>query len=207
MALPPTVPTSFVPKQPVQTTRRASRSGTNLFTFASLALVAIALVGSALTFGYQKFLESSRDRKAEELAAAEATISRASIEEFIRLRNRLSAADGILDQHTALTQYLDVLETSTLESVSFDSLALSIEADRTAKLEMKGSARSFNALAVQSATFAAEKRIKRAIFSDISTTDAGLVGFSLTAELSPDLVIWNGVVAPPAEAATTTPSL
>ena len=86
---------------------------------------------------------------------------------------------------------------------------------------MDGIARSFNALAAQSASIATEKRIKRAIFSDISVNDNGTVGFSLTATLDPRLITLGDAIpgtgaveapaAPAPEAAaapatTTTPT-
>ncbi|MES2994629.1 MAG: hypothetical protein V4681_01150 [Patescibacteria group bacterium] len=204
MALPPTVPTSFVPKQPVATTRRA-RSGVNVFMLVAMIVAGLALLASAGIFGYLKFLESARDAKAEQLREAEASISRATVEEFLRLRNRFSSTGMLLDQHVALSQYFDVLETLTLQSVTFDSLKIATKEDRTATLEMTGSARNFNALAAQSSAFAAEKRIKRAIFSGISTQEKGLIDFTLSAELDPSVLIWRGPVAPPVETVPTQP--
>lgn len=206
MALPPTVPTSFVPKQPVQTTRRAARAGANVFMLIAMIIMVLAIIGAGVTFGYEKVLESMRDKKAQELAAAEASISRAAIDEFLRLHNRLNSTESLLNQHVALSQYLDVLEALTLTTVSFNALDLQVEGDRGATLTMDGTARSFNALAAQSAAFAAEKRIKRAIFSDIKVGAAGGITFSLTAELDPSLVIWTGtpMAAPLTETATTT---
>lgn len=175
----------------------------------SMLLMGIAIAGAAATFGYQLILESVRDRKAEELAAAEASISRTTVDEFLRLHNRLNATEVMLDEHIALSQYLDVLESLTLQTVSFDSLDLVVGTGRVTTVTMEGSARSFNSLAAQSAAFAAEKRIKRAIFSNIGTGETGLVSFSLTAELDPALIAWDGAAAPavPVEtvpAATTT---
>lgn len=53
---------------------------------------------------------------------------------------------------------------------------------------MSGTARTFNALAAQSSVFAGEKRIKRAIFSDIRINDNKSVSFSLEADLDPKLL-------------------
>ena len=75
---------------------------------------------------------------------------------------------------------------------------------------MQGVARSFNALAAESAAFADDKRIKRAIFSAITADKGGLVRFSLRAELDPKILVLEKnaklpAVAPtPANIATTT---
>ncbi len=155
--------------------------------YGGLAILGVAVVGAGLTFGYKTYLESVRDARKVKLEAAEKSINPASVEDFIRLRNRISAASTLLDQHVVTSQFFDVLETLTLQNVRFQSLILSIEPDRTAKIEMHGVARSFNALAAESAAFAGEKRIKRAIFSNITADKNGVVSFSLRAELDPKL--------------------
>lgn len=197
MAIPPTIPTSFVPKQPVQTTRRA-RSGTNLFMFAAFLIAGLSFVAAGAVFGYQKYLEALHEKRAAELKAAEESISRSTVEEFIRLRDRFIATDRILDQHVALSQFLDLLEGVTLQNVQFGTLDIVVEDDRSATISMKGTARNFNALAAESAAFAAEKRIRRAIFSSITVNDNGSVSFSLAAELEPEIVTW---MLSPSEAA------
>lgn len=194
MAIPPTIPTSFVPKQPVQTTQRA-RTGMNVFMLVSFVLAGLALLGTAGVFGYEKYLESAKERKAEELRAAEASISRDTVEEFIRLRDRFASSERLLDEHVTLSQFFDLLESVTLQSVSFTSLDVEVNDDRSATIGMTGVADSFNALAAESAAFAGEKRIRRAIFSDIgASATGGGVSFSLQAELDPRLVVWDTTI-------------
>jgi hypothetical protein len=202
-----------VPKQPVATTRRA-RNGTNLFLLAATVIAGLSILLAAGVFGYQKYLEAAHERKAAALREAEAAINRDTVEDFIRLRDRLIAADTLLGNHVALSQFFNILESATVQTVQFTSLEVTINPDRSAKIAMKGTAATFNALAAESAAFAAEKRIRRAIFSGISAAETGGVTFSLTAELDPRLVVWEGPTAavaapaaPPAEvppAATTT---
>lgn len=192
VALPPTIPTSFVPKQPVTASRRL-RSGANLFLVVGFICLTLSLVGAGAAFGYEKYLEGVRDSKAAALATAEKSINVDMVEEFIRLRNRLIATETLLNQHVATSQFLDVLETRTLQTVRFSSLTFHVNEDRSAEIEMSGTARSFNALAAQSSSFAAEKRIRRAVFSNITVDKDGGVAFRLTADIEPRLVIMNAV--------------
>lgn len=187
MALPPTIPTSFVPKQPVATTRRP-KSGANVFMIIGSAIVIVSLVVAVGTFAYEFYLKSAHTSKAAQLEEAQNAVNIDTVEDFIRLRNRLSATETLLDQHVTLSEFFDVLETRTLQSVRFSGLTVSVDTDRSAEIEMEGVARSFNALAAQSTQFAAEKRIKRAIFSNIAVNPNGTVGFSLTATLDPRLI-------------------
>ncbi|MEK7510748.1 MAG: hypothetical protein AAB582_00730 [Patescibacteria group bacterium] len=207
MALPPTVPTSFVPKQPVATTRRAKRGSGSLFLTISLIVMGLAVVGAGATFAYEQILESVRDKKAAELAAAEASINRETVDEFLRLQARLDATEKLLDEHISLSRFFAVLETLTLQTVSFQSLELSITDTGDTKLTLEGTAQSFNALAAQSAAFAAERRIREAIFSDIRALPTGVVTFSLQAVIHPSLIAWEGTPLAPEQVDTTNTSL
>jgi hypothetical protein len=197
VALSPGMPTSFVPKQPVQTTgRRPMRSGSNIFLIASCIFTGIMLFIAAGVFAYDKYLASTLDKKEIQLAQAQASVNEDTIEEFVRLRDRLSSGKELLNNHVVLSQFFDSLESLTLQNVSFGGMSFIVAGDRTAKLEMDGTARNFNALAAQSNAFAAEKRIKRAIFSGITLNESNQVGFTLTADIDSRLVIEGANGAP-----------
>lgn len=200
MALPPTIPTSFVPKQPVTATKRRS-TGSNPFLALAYIILGLAVIGCGLVFGYQYYLDGVAKKKANDVLAAQNQIDQATVTEFIRLRDRFTAAKDILNRHVVLSQYFDVLENLTLQGVRFNSLKMDVLEDRRARIDMAGTARSFNTLAAQSQSFATDKRIKRAIFSGINVTSKdNSVGFDLTAELDPTLVVANTSAAAPSSA-------
>jgi hypothetical protein len=209
VALPPTIPTSFVPKQPV-TAPRKRVSGANPFLALAYVVAGVAVVGCFAVFGYQYFLDGVAKKKAEAVSAAQQRIDQATVTEFIRLRDRFTAAVSILNQHVVLSQFFDDLERLTLQGVRFSSLKISVTEDRKALIEMDGTARTFNALAAQSSAFASDKRIKRAIFSGINVKGTS-VEFTLNAELDPSLVVASAgsaaavvpITPPPATASTT----
>lgn len=198
MAIPPTIPTSFVPKQPVNTGARRAKSGSNLFLLISLGIAGISVLAAGGTFAYKLYLENLRTEKAAALEAAEEAINMDTVEDFIRLRNRLISAQTLLNQHVYLSQFFDVLEANTLQTVRFNSLAVSVADDRSAEITMDGVARSFNALAAQSEALATEKRIKRAIFSSITVNTNGTVAFKLSAEIDPRLIVSSDSPTPAA---------
>lgn len=187
MAVPPTIPTSFVPKQPLDG-RRRSQGGTNYFLIISLGFLGLAVLAAGLVFGYEYYLKSMKQARAAELAAATAAINEDTVEEFVRLRDRFVSAQELLDKHIVLSRFFSLLESITAVNVRFFSLDLAVGEGGATRIEMEGVARSFNALAAQSAAFASQKDIRRAIFSDISVNQNGTVSFLLTAELDPDLV-------------------
>lgn len=188
VALPPTIPTSFVPKQPVAAPVRRQASGTNIFMLVAGALLLTSIISALGVFGFEMYLKNARDSKAANLAVAQQSVDITIVENFIRLRNRLSAVEQLLNQHVELSDFFTVLEQRTLQAVRFNDLSVSVNDDRSAEIEMSGVARTFNALAAQSNELASEKRIKRAIFSDITVNENGTVGFTLTAIIDPRLI-------------------
>lgn len=187
-------------------------------------LLLVSIIAALGVFGFEAYLKNSRDSKATSLAAAQQSVDITIVENFIRLRNRLTAVEQLLDQHVELSDFFTVLEQRTLQAVRFNDLSVSVNDDRTAEIEMSGVARTFNALAAQSNELAGEKRIKRAIFSDIAVNENGTVGFTLTAILDSRLItsadVLPGIgeaaepetpsvpqapVAPPVSATSTTP--
>lgn len=171
----------------------------------SLVVLGIALAGAGGVFGYEKYLESVRGAKIAELQRAREAINTDTVEGFVRLRNRLSSAGTLVGEHVAVTQFLDVLETVTLQTVRFDTLTYLVHDERTAEVELTGAARTFNALAAQSSAFAAQDDIRRAIFSEITVTQSGAVTFSVVATIDPDLVIMRPSAFADAPAAPAVP--
>lgn len=189
MAVSPSIPTSFVPKQPLDTPRRKQSGGSNLFLLVALIILGVSAATAGAVFGYQKYLESVVELKGAALAKAEAEINRETVEEYLRLERRFDSARALLAGHTGLSQFMRALEEVTLKNVRYDQLMLTVAEDRSAKVELAGSARNFNTLAAQSNAVAADKRFKRAIFSGIAIEQNTTVSFTLSADLSPELVV------------------
>lgn len=208
MAPSPGIPTSFVPKQPVATgpSPRYTRSGGNLFMMIASLVLGLSVVAGIGVFAYERYLSGVRDSKQAEVEQVRENINSEVVEDFIRTRDRFSAAQGLLNEHVAASQFFDLLEALTLQNVRFSGLSFTLSDDRSAKIHMDGTARSFNALAAESSAFASEKRIKRAIFSDITVDPATRnVSFSLDAELAPALLTLSTAATPAfVPAATTT---
>lgn len=189
MAPSPTIPTSFVPKQPVRPAQRFQKSGGNIFLITSLFLLGLSIVGSIGVFAYERYLTGIRNTKSAEVEELQKNIDSAEVEEFIRTRDRFTTARTLLDSHITASSFFDLLETMTLQNVRFDTLSFTLTEERGAEIRMAGAARTFNALAAQSSLFAEEKRIKRAIFSDITVRDDDTVSFTLTADAEPELLL------------------
>jgi len=154
----------------------------------ALVILGLSIVVAGGVFAYEFFLKGSREAKTAQLEAAQKAVNIDTVEEYIRLKNRLGSIETLLNGHVELSEFFTMLETRTLANVRFNSLSVSVAEDRTAEIEMSGVARSFNALAAQSTQLASERRLKRAIFSDIVVNTNCTVGFSLTAVVDPRLI-------------------
>jgi hypothetical protein len=210
VALSPGIPTSFVPKQPVQAPKRKVSAGNNIFLFVSLGVAFAAVVAAGAVFAfdrYQIYVEGTKDAQ---LKAVQTSVNAKTVEDFIRLKNRFVSANSLLDNHLVLSSFFDELEGVTLQNVQFTDLTLTVAGDGTAKIQMNGVAKNFNALAVESNTVAADKKIKRAIFSGIgfdSSTPgtASRIKFQLSADLDKSLIVASaGAASAVAPAATAT---
>lgn len=187
MALPPTIPTSFVPRQPVAP--RASNASFNPFLFIAYIIFFVWLIVAVLVFAYHLYLTRAVAAKSEEVAQVEGSIDQASVTEFIKLRDRFTTSSQVLDRHVVQSKLFDRIEELTVTNVRITKLKVTVQENRTAKLEIAGVARNFNALAAQSSAFAQDKDIRNAIFSGFTLDDKdGTVAFQINADVEPSLI-------------------
>ena len=211
MALPPTIPTSFVPHPSGSTSARADRGSyfdfSGAVVFVCLALFGLAIVGSIATYLYDAYLTRAQTAKDQQVAAAQAQIDQGTIASLITLQGQLTQGKRLLDQHVALSQLLTRIGALTPQTVRYGSLSVLVNADDTATVSLSGIATTFNALAALSANLATEPAIKDAIFSGIGVGKSG-VQFTLSAMVDSALVQipaagFSGTASTPAATSTT----
>jgi hypothetical protein len=202
----------------VQAPKRKVSPGNNIFLIVSLAACGATIVVAGGVFAYGQFLAHVETAKAAELQQAQDAVNNTTIKDYIRLKDRFASGETLLDNHILLSQFFDELEKVTLQSVQFNSLNLTVAGDGTAKIDLSGTAKNFNALAVQSNTIAADQNFKEAIFSGIGFDSGNQIKFKLTANIDPQLIhmtkkqsltlpatpITQPVVTAPVQTATTT---
>lgn len=191
MALPPTIPTSFVPHAASAVQRRFRTDLTGAFGFFAYAVLAITVALALGVFLYGRILASSLSAKEVALKEAQQKIELATVENFVRLRNRLSSSETMLEKHIAFSGFFAALEKALPTTVRFVTLTLTVNDTGAAKIEGTGVAKSFNALAAASNAFANGGYLKDAIFSDISVNKNSSVSFALSATLDPKLIVFT----------------
>ena len=206
MAFSPNIPTSFVPHPASAPSRKFHVDFIGAFGFLSYLILVCVIALAVGIFFYGRLLTATRLAKDAELAQKEAAIDTTTAENFVRLHDRLSSGKALLTNHTAFSGFFAALEAILPSTVRFSTLHLSFGDAGAVTLEGSGVAKSFNALAAASASFAADGRIKNAIFSHLAINKDNSVSFALAATLDQKLVTFS----PPLSASTTastTPSL
>lgn len=189
--LPPTIPTSFVPRAPRAGAQGPGSGFVGAFGFIAYGVLGIVFILAIGVFLYGRTLSSTQASMDTELADAVKGIDSATVEGFVRLRDRLSEGQKLLNEHVAFTGFFSSLEKTLPISVRFSTIRLSLEKGGAPMLEGSGVAKDFNALASVSAAFAEDGRIKSAIFSNITINTDGSVSFKLSALLDPKLVAFS----------------
>lgn len=183
MDLPPTIPTSFVPRPSASTRSGFHLDFTGTYGFIAYGVFVIVFALAISVFIYGRILLAEKTSKDAALVKAESSIDSATVIGFVRLRDRLTSGQTLLQNHVALTGFLAALEALLPSSVRFTSLHVTIDDARKAKLEGTGTAKSFNALAAASTAFAADGRIRGAIFSNIVVNKDDSVSFVISATI------------------------
>jgi hypothetical protein len=191
----PKFQSSFIPKGPLATTATVSSSVSKvsergLLGFLSTIVFIFTVVVAAGVFAYGFYLSSSISKMGSDLDSARTTLNPDSIKELTQLNSRLTLTAGLLNNHTVLSPLFDFLEASTLQSVRFTEFRYE-DTDKGLRLNMKGLARGYSAIALQADILEKSKYIKDPVFSDLSLDDKGNVTFTFSALLDPSVVSYS----------------
>jgi Tfp pilus assembly protein PilN len=189
MALPSTIPTSFVPRSTAQH-RLGSGDFSGVFDFLSYLVLVVVFVLSIGVFVYGRVLTAQLETKNAELDKAEKAIDPETIQSFVQLRDRLAISEGLLKNHVQFSSFFTALESLLPANVRLVSLHMATDDSLVTRVEGTGVAKSFNALAAASSAFASDGRIKDVIFSAITINQDTSVSFSISAKLDQKIVTY-----------------
>lgn len=192
----PKFQSSFIPKGPVsvsheQLANKPKKKG-DLLSTLSATLFVISVLFAIGTFGYNFWLDYSIRNMDAELDRIRATISPETVEEIIRLDNRLISTKELLDKHIALSPVFEFLESSTPSSVRFNGLEYSLT-DKGHEIRLFGEATSYASLALESDVINRSDDFRNTVFSDLNLNQQGNVAFSLSAVLGPEILSYDRV--------------
>lgn len=189
--------TTFIPKKNLATSKvkpaesKKSKARRSLFGVLALLLFVTAVVSTIGVYLYKIRIAAVINSRIESINLAEKAFEPAVILELKKLDIRLRAGTELLNNHVAISDFLESLAESTLPDVSFANFSFSGGGN---EVSMSGEARGYLQIAQQSDIFEDNQYIQNHIFSDFSLTDTGRISFSLQFTLNPELVTFGRTV-------------
>ena len=197
------IKTSFIPKKPIAQAAKASSAryksgGLDITMLIAIVALVIAGVLSGGVFFYHELAVSDADSKREQLQKARGAFEPKLIQELMLLSDRIRVAEGILENHTAPSVFLQALEEDTLTGVQFIDFEYKQKGSDKAVFSLKGKTNSVNSVALQSSRFGESTIIKDPIFSDIDLVKDGVV-FTVKGEIDLTAIRYASVATIPIE--------
>ena len=181
---------SFIPKASLSSASRGG--GVGIFFLLALLMFVMSIISAGAAFGYQRILSSTIANKDADLGRAEGAFNAGTIQDLLRMDNRLTQANALLQKHVAPSAILYFLSTITLERVQLTSFDMTLDKDGGASLSLNGTADSFSSVALQSDQFGSTKVLRDVIVSGVSVNDTGKVSFSVNAIVDKSLTLYSG---------------
>lgn len=187
----PRFQTSFIPKKPIVSQPDRAPSAVNLFSLLATILFIVSLALSGGVFFYKQFIVKQITESKITLERAKDAFEPETINQIIRLDTRLDLGKKLLSSHQSVTPFFDFLSSVTLKTVRFKEFNFAYLAKDKIQVVMKGQARNYAAVALQSDLFNAQKSLKNVIISDMALEAAGTVSFSVSATVDSRLVSYS----------------
>jgi len=190
----PKFQSSFIPKGPIAAASPLAaqyvKPKKTILGLLSSTLFVIAIVLSIGVFGYTYYLRSNIAKMGRDLEAARATLQPDTVKELVNANKRIIGIETLLKKHTALSPFFDFLENTTLKTVRFTDFGYVTDA-KGITIDMKGEARSYTDVALQSDAFNRSGVFKNPVFSNLNLNTKGNVTFSFKAQIDPSTVLYS----------------
>lgn len=192
---------SFIPKKALD---KPIYRGQGFGFFLTISFVALLISGLifAGAYFYEKTLDKNVNQLKESLKRAEDILDLAFVAEIQELGAKIKAAKELLNNYKQTTTIFTFLEQATLQNVRFSSFKFSYSESAnksSAKIEtvaepvvfLKGTARGYTDLALQSREFQKNQYVKSAVFSNFALKEEGLVDFEVKITFDPSYLIYQ----------------
>jgi hypothetical protein len=189
----PKVQTSFIPKKSIES-MSARRIGMGFLSLIALLVFIASIVMAGGVTLYKVSLDKSLIKLNKDLQDNQAAFDTDFIKFIVRLNSRIDTSRVLLKNHVAITPVFDLLSRNTLQSVSFRDFSFKSNPDNSINVSMKGYAKNYPSIAVQSDVFGKTQYLKDVIFSDLNPDTTGNYGFTFSANLDPNLINYKKLI-------------
>lgn len=197
------LPTSFIPKRPVNTEPVAAQPRSRAVGILSFVAV-IIVFATALSYGgvylYEKQLLAQKGKTDVQINDARKGIGTEFLSDMKRLDARISGVSMLLRNHIVVSPIFAALEDTTLRSIQYKSFTYAFVLDPQTKQQMVqvtllGSAKSYSTIALQSDAFTKNNLIKNPVFSNLNVDDkTNAVSFRLVFSVAPSALSYESFI-------------
>lgn len=184
---------SFIPKKPVVGSISGSRSSGGVLYYIGTLVFTVTLLASGAVFGYEFYLNGNIAKMESDLSAARAALQPTLIKDLSRANNRFISAEEILNNHVVISSFFNLLQRLTLQSIRFSAFAYDIKQEGVV-ITMKGEARSYANVALQSKIFSEDPAFTSVLFSDLDLNPKGNVVFTVKATIDPRTISYAAMI-------------
>jgi len=178
-------PSSFIPKKTTQNpTYSTSGSRVNAFLLIAGIIFVITLLSAGGVFLYERYLLSNIEDQKQSLERAREAFQPELIETLAKLDLRLDVAKQLLSEHTTVSPFLELLSKLTLKTVRFEDFEFIRSTEGMVQINMKGVAKSYRSIALQSEEFGESGYIHNPVFSDFKLDEKSNVTFRVALNVS-----------------------
>ena len=193
----PKFQTSFIPKTPISIGSSSAIGKPVYFTVIGILgtlLFTLALILSALGFGYEYYLNKTIVQSTVAIAQSKVAFELDNNQQIIDVSNQLASARVLLDGHVAVSPLFDVLQSTALPTMTFTSLVFDRSNQKTVTISVSGESQNYSSIAEQAHILSETKYFKNISFSDMALADAGKVTFKYRAEVDSSLVSYGSFI-------------
>jgi len=192
--------TSFIPKGQIvdsfQTeNKKTGKIGLLLLISIIIFIVSLILAGGVFLLGQYK--TKTIQNKIASLERAKGSFEPALIEQLSKLDTRINSAEKVLDNHVSVSLFLKLIEKLTLKTVRFNEFEFTDKGNGSFFVTMRGEAKNYSSVALQSDMFSGNKYIQEPIFSGFKLGPGGNVLFDFSAIINKDLILYKNNINQP----------
>jgi hypothetical protein len=186
----PNFQSSFIPKDPI-TDKVFQKKKAGVVGILVVSLFIISIVAAVGLFIYSNMVKKDIQSLESQVADAEKNIDKTTIDEMSQFSKKLTVAKSIIARHQVISNFLDVLASSTVSSVQFTDFNYGTPTSGKLSVSLKGKATGYSSVALQEDVFSKINYFKSVTFSNLTLADKGQVSFNLDILIDPKIISYS----------------
>jgi hypothetical protein len=181
---------SFIPKEPV-TEEVFKKKKAGILGVLAVSLFVTSIIASIAIYVYKGIIKSDIQNLQSQLANAEKSIDKKTIDEMVKFSKKLDMAKSIVLKHRVISNFLNALASSTVSSVQFTSFSYGDMVGGNLPVTLHGKAVSYATVALQESILSQNKYFRSISFSNLNLENKGLVSFDLAISVDPQISVYS----------------